>query len=486
MRAQISIPPSESAPRSDGPFDDEAFARWLERSAGNGPVGGITDFLARMSTFNLARVRIPIRQALAEQAFAVVRQTVCAFTQELIDGTIPVRVEQRNLIRDLDAALAAVATSYRIILHEQSRRLFGFASSGRALVPVQRMIELQGERLLLAHRTYRNPPKGCWREIHEQYQFAMRRGLARREIAAGYPTPDQIYKRLLLLAFADPRRFMQAEQDTVMRLVSDLAQLAEIRSARADADHAHLVLVKPHRDGPGFLHGKQRQGQIHPKDLYFDIDPVRRELDRRAAASTESTDVSAIAMRLARQWSTLQSRRHNRLRTQARVEVIAGLSPIWTYLQEHLLDAVHIGTWTITNESPNGFALAFQDGNVPLRVGEVVGVRAPGSTACHICVVRWLTTDEHDRLEMGLEELAPSARPAMIAPQPGLDAMERALLLPESGSTTSDPVLVAPFVAFSDPTELAVGEMRSRVRVRPGRVIERMATAQIVQFGAAD
>ena len=38
------------------------------------------------------------------------------------------------------------------------------------------------------------------------------------------------------------------------------------------------------------------------------------------------------------------------------------------------------------------------------RVGEVIGLRTRDSQTCHICVVRWVLSDNLEHLELGLED----------------------------------------------------------------------------------
>ena len=97
-------------------------------------------------------------------------------------ASLPLPPEARAAAKVADDLIAQLAASYKALLVEQSRRLFGFASSGRALLPIQRRCCLLGQRLVLGYRIYATPPKGVWSELHELYQFAARRGLSQREL----------------------------------------------------------------------------------------------------------------------------------------------------------------------------------------------------------------------------------------------------------------------------------------------------------------
>jgi hypothetical protein len=140
----------------------------------------------------------------------------------------------------------------------------------------------------------------------------------------------------------------------------------------------------------------------------------------------------------------------------------------------------------VTNESPRGFALMHVSGPIDsIRVGEVIGLRTREASTCHICVVRWVLSDNPEHLELGLEELAPTARPVSIrnSREEGAE-VEPVLLLPEVPSLNQAPALLAPLVPLDSTCELNLGELHSKLRVRATRLLERTVSVQLVQFSA--
>jgi hypothetical protein len=168
------------------------------------------------------------------------------------------------------------------------------------------------------------------------------------------------------------------------------------------------------------------------------------------------------------------------------VEVCVGIRGIWEFLNSRGTTKPSAGEWMVTNESPRGFALMHVKGPIePIRVGEVLGLRTRDSHTCHICVVRWVLSDNPEHLELGLEELAPTARPVSIRKTRGASQeSEHVLLLPEVPSLNQAPAILAPLFPLDSTCELSLGDLQSKLRVRATRLLERTVSVQLVQFSA--
>src|SRR5690606_25580026 len=133
----------------------------------------------------------------------------------------------RNAAALADELLAEFAYSYKLLLVEQARRLFGLASSGRAQIPVVRAMQLLAERVRLSYRMYASVPKGLWLELHTLYLFALKRGFAHRSAIGRHLTPMGIYTRTLLVAFTEPLKLMQGDLARIDRWLARYGNRAQ-------------------------------------------------------------------------------------------------------------------------------------------------------------------------------------------------------------------------------------------------------------------
>jgi len=88
--------------------------------------------------------------------------------------------------------------------------------------------------------------------------------------------------------------------------------------------------------------------------------------------------------------------------------------------------------WNIVNESAGGMALVQASSiHSQIRSGEIVGLRSEGSGQWNIAVVRWVKTDSKNRLELGIQMVAPFATAVAVKAAGATTPFQAALLLPE-------------------------------------------------------
>jgi hypothetical protein len=493
-----------SVPKAQGPGGPEREPNPAELRAAlaalppDDPMATARALQQRLYAANRQRLRVTLRQEIAEIVRSRAEQVLPDLEAVLTAASVPLSTAAREAALLGDELVAELAASYKLLIVEQARRLFGLASSGRALLPVVRAMQYLARRLTLGYRAYATNPKGVWSELHELHHFASRRALAHRALAGESATPLSIYRNALLVAFAEPLQLAQGDVDRVLRYVDRYADLARLAPPAQSRTGAGTFLVKPQRDVPGYALGKRHAPNPHPQDLVLDTQPLAEKLLAQLArlAASEPFDDTVVAApgdepafrdllgRLAKHWGSAPSRRFTRLRTHARVEVSIGVRGIHDYL-EQTPGAAAAGEWLVTNESPRGFALLHVGGPVqPIRVGEVVGLRTQGAEACHVCVVRWALSDNPEHLELGLEEIAPSARPGSVRSARGDRSEQPVLLLPEVPSLNQAPAILAPLAALEITSELNLGELQSRLRIKATRLVERTGSAKVVQFSA--
>jgi len=501
MALHLSLPPTGEGRTGQFDLAPEQIVAWLAGLPTDDPVERGRRMLAQLVALNRARVRVTLRQEATELIHAPAVALLPDLHAALASGTLPLSDSSRSAAGVAEELVTELAYSYKLLLVEQSRRLFGLASSGRAMLPVIRAMQLLARRLALGYRMYATNSKGVWLELHELYQFALRRGLANRALPDESDTPLRIYRDTLLVAFAEPLKLMQGDLDRLYAWLARFGTLAALSAAGQARGGQGMFLIKPQRDVPGYALAKRHHPMPHGHDLALNTLPLADALLDQLARLAAGESAQSLGLpqdaddpafrdllgRLVRHWGAVPNRRFTRLRTHARVEVSIGIRGIWDFLHQRPAPA-RSGEWMVTNESPRGFALLHVGGPIePVRVGEVVGLRTRDSRTCHVCVVRWVLSDSPEHLELGLEELAPTARAVSLrsahrGPRP--EESQPVLLLPEVPALNQAPAILAPLFPLDSTCELNLGDLQSRLRVRATRLLERTVSVQVVQFSA--
>lgn len=147
-------------------------------------------------------------------------------------------------------------------------------------------------------------------------------------------------------------------------------------------------------------------------------------------------------------------------------------------------DAYPKHTVPLVNTSPGGYCLQWND-SVPsnIQAGEILSVREEDDQPWSIAVIRWIRHAKQKGTQIGIELLAPHARPCGVqllhktgAPSEYL----RGLLLPEISSIGQPTTLITPRVPFQSGSKVSVriNEMESKCQLE-----QRVAvTASFSQF----
>lgn len=149
-------------------------------------------------------------------------------------------------------------------------------------------------------------------------------------------------------------------------------------------------------------------------------------------------------------------------------------------------DLYRVDRWQVGDIGPRGLLLIRPAGSVVhVRVGEVLGVqRVDQMGQWSVAAVRWLKNLDNGRLEMGIEYLAPAARPVAVRASSTGARFGPALLLPAMESLKRPATLLVERGTFQPHTDVEVLEDASGMRrARPLQLIDRTGAFEQIVFG---
>ena len=167
MPLHLTLPQTAEGESRRFELAPEEVPGWLATLPKDDPHTAGRMILEKLAPLNRGRVRITLRQDVTEGILGFVEHLLPRLDAALASGTLPLSLQTRSSAGLAEDLLTELAYSYKLLLVEQSRRLFGFASSGRALLPVLRAMQMLAQRLKLGYRMYATNPKSVWAELHE-------------------------------------------------------------------------------------------------------------------------------------------------------------------------------------------------------------------------------------------------------------------------------------------------------------------------------
>lgn len=130
-------------------------------------------------------------------------------------------------------------------------------------------------------------------------------------------------------------------------------------------------------------------------------------------------------------------------------------------------------TLTIINQSPGGYGLQWH-GEVPdqLQAGELIAAKQPLQEAWNMAVVRWIRQVRGGATQMGIEMLAPHAKPCgaqLLRKTEQHSQFLRALMIPEVRAISRPATLITPRLPFQEGHKVLVRREGEEFRIQLGK-----------------
>lgn len=193
--------------------------KWIQRIDKIADISVIEQCLYRLIKFNT--VHYPVKSRLV--ILGILQQTLVELfknEKQFVRAAINADEPDLTSLYHLDKLFEEFANGYKLVIHTLSNKA---SLNENESIQVQEAIyyclKFLAQRLLLAYVQYASPPKGVWREINQIYRYAEGNELLYHIIDD--PAPDStfpvfysgdfIYKRIVLVALAEPFRLLKDE-----------------------------------------------------------------------------------------------------------------------------------------------------------------------------------------------------------------------------------------------------------------------------------
>lgn len=466
------------------------------------------DTAARTLIDELARFNgvPPHRRRLATvEVFRSLVESIMPRLQARLDGTAPpVSRATRANAYVVEKLMKELGIAYTRLVHSVPGSWLSFGHRQQLHGPLVRAMDLLARRLLLSYRMYARAPKGVWAGLHELYMLALDWNVAARDLAAPNTSALAIYRKALLLAFAEPARLASGDLQRARDFIARFGDAADVLRPRADRPDTCVFVIDSREDRPGVSLAKLRYAIPAERALVLETGRLVERIGHQLEQLERGTPAVQLGLpqdpdtrryrdtlrRLAANWSGAARKRAPRMQFRPRAELHVGFPGVWKMLEAPVEPApaaeLPANEWGILNESPGGFALRHIRGPIPaLRVGDLVGVRSRDRGDVFVCLVRWIQSDAAEHLDVGLQQLAPRFAPATYRRVDGNAVTHVPVLFaPSSPQFNRVPVVVMPAKLVTAGTEFVIQYLGGAITLRAERSLEATSHAELFQVSA--
>ena len=368
----------------------------------------------------------------------------------LLDVKLPLPIHLGTVAQGLIGLRAEMGETWLTVAGDADPQELARVHRSRPQICLQGITNLSRQfvaTLLIAIPT----PMNFWRNAQALYHAAHESVDPTATLPAEMSAIDTRFKAMLALTAAQPEGLTPRE-------IAFLADYLEVHAAATRID-----MIRPEGSGDWFwLDASLDQPpvallRLMPEGgpcLYFRFGELAELAARHLDHLNDGVPPSSLGLpcqaagadyrnaleRARRCWTAPRRRNFSRRAQSLSVDVCTQLSSLWAALVSDSKNELQSSSceltysdWTILNEGPSGYAIVHVVGAVTgIVAGCAVGLRTGEGAGWQICLVRWARSKSSSHVEMGLEVIAPSAKPVRIQtltkrnPEPPIPA----LLLP--------------------------------------------------------
>ncbi|MBU0594095.1 MAG: hypothetical protein KKH74_10220 [Gammaproteobacteria bacterium] len=486
--------------------------------------------LDALSALNRSKVAEDTRLKLLELYRTTISDLMTSLEAQFSGQPLPLPEKSRLIASQARQLQTELAYGYKIILLDQASRKLSFGSNKQLPLVVERAIASLGRMLVVCYQTYAPTPAGVWAEMHILFTYAVEQGIQDESVSdhGRQSSVNLAYKQALLLALLDPYRLMQGEVNKVLEYLTQFGGNAHLQPLMQTSNPSGFFLVRLDSDKPPRALAHDITVTDARTDILLNTIELARLLHQQISQLESGMDPKALLLpfatkdfgypnllrRMLKHWGIAPKRLFNRTQHDAKMEICAGIRSIHHFLSGDLSGGVagrvaeHETTeitleladspldktshqtyvsknWLIINESAGGLALSKDPKtDVQVRVGEIIGLRPENNDAWNIGVVRWVSSENPNHLQLGAQMIAPTATPVTLRPliTSAGTPFQPALLLPEIPALKQPATLVCLRGGFLPQREFLLDQNGVPQNVRATRLLEQTATFDLFEF----
>ncbi len=337
------LPKRCSSPNSREEFSIKGIKEWIgDLSLGDFDRAPF-DLRAKLDSLNHLEIPPVHRFEILELLRPSVDYVLDSLSTECTDGEVPLSIRGRMAADLRQDILVQVVKSYKTVLSQ----FHDATITGQMLHKHARSEALRyslyylGETILHSFITYQTCLESTWKELHGIYYYSVVNELQASKDTeskgeeSDYLGAEDLYKRTLLLALANPNSMLSGEAVKVNEILKEWAPLADLVSIKKNVAAESYFLIDAKSDGMPCAPNLFKEEKI-AVGWYLVTDGLEEMLAEKVADAEISiikmrpTDAAALRLmkRLKGSWSLQIRSRELRSSVSGMVELICGLDTL--------------------------------------------------------------------------------------------------------------------------------------------------------------
>ncbi len=526
MALSLELPALEDKPLIIAETRSQKITQFISNLPLAKPLEAATLLFDEMEILNRQKVSADARV----KALEIYRVTVISLTENLAEeycsAPMPLPQQAKEHVAAAESLWRELSYGYKLALIDSQTKFFSLNSSKSIALIVQRAMEALCQLAMISYETYSTVAGNIWSDLHQLYFFAVQQSLHEIELTAngdqtGAGSINHTYKQALLMSLTDPQHLPPQNIKQVADYISRYSDHTQLQGIAPLENPAGIFLVSLNADKPPIPYSKNLKQADQGNDILLITMDLARLVHqhiqmlqadnptKNSGLPDNATDPDYLDMLvyLIKHWGASPKRIYNRSRKNDGVELGIGIATAHYFVNSEnhntapngMSDVTEISAhitrkssasqkkfspsrWQVLNISAGGMALRKSpDAEVTVRVGDLLSVKNIGESHWSVGVLRWISNNDQQQLDIGTQLIAPEAK-AAGAREPDQKEFEPVLLLPEIPAIKQPSSVVSACGMYSPARILELGEHGKISRIMLTRLVERTNSFERFQF----
>ncbi len=429
--------------------------------------------------------------------------TFQSLSNDYINSTLPLQDTAKASALAVESLWLELGYGYKLALIDLQNQLFKLGADKSSALAIQRAMHAVAEYALVHYQTYVIPPTHIWSDLHQLYSCAVQLGIQSAiiqdtDMAAGgfnanssaslETSIENTYKHAMLMSLAEPQHLTQQDIRLIANYLTHHIKLAITTAVTSLGNTSGAFVINLNSNKSPASYSRQKNNPntltdilLHTISLvrviYKDLEQLQNnQLPKNGSIPSHAVrnDYIELLSYLIKKWGITQKRIFNRSDKNDDIDVVVGInalhlvagkvsvvaSPTNKQSNKNLtaLNIAHVTSsrWKILNINATGISIRrHHNAEKNIKIGELIGIKFNNEHHWSVGVVRWATCGTRERLDIGIQFIAPQAQSATtFLPQQNKNAL--VLMIPEISALKQAATIIAPKDTYGPARQLTL------------------------------
>lgn len=522
MALKLHIPVIKEKPIIIADTNPQKISQSLAKLPTQNPLDIASHLHIELEILNRQRVSPSNRIQALDAYRQLLISTAHVLAEDYCNATLPLHDKAK-----LDAAAAEslwieLGYGYKLALIDLQNQLIKLGTDKLSAHTIQRSMHAIAEHAMVYYQTYLTPPDHIWSDLHQLYFCAVQLGIqhlktdtqmAAFEAGNLETSIESTYKHALLMSLADPQHLIQKDIRLIANFLAYHVKEAQITAVTPLETSTGAFIISLKSNDPPVPYSKQKEAPDPDTDILLQtMDLVRvihqhlsnllnKQLpkDGSIPEAAPRNDYIDLLTYLIKHWGIIPKRVFNRSQKNGELELVTGIAAVHhvsdnkpiasNAISRHVdeLNQIHTqhvrpSRWQILNISATGMSIRrHPTAEKNIRIGSLLGIKTKDEDKWSIGLVRWASCGTKDRLDMGIQLIAPHAQSTSVRIDGG-EEEEIALLLPEIIAVKQAATIIVQTGIFEPARQLVLIYKNQRQHIMLTKLIERSHSFERIQY----